>query len=185
LAMSRTLKSLNVGHNRIKEKVGERIYERVYEEIKDIGWAKALASSSLTSLDVSGHYIGEEGVKALAMSQSLTSLNLNDTDIGDEGAKALASTSLTSLNMNCNYGIGKIGPEGATALSLNTTLTSLNIYPHQLGAGAKALYNMQNNREQYNTELKQTLLSITHLSKDVAEHILYPLVCLQHIDVVY
>ena len=48
----------------------------------------------------------------------MTYLNLFDNRIGDDGAKALSlNTTLTSLSIGYNH----IGAEGAKALSLNTT----------------------------------------------------------------
>lgn len=147
--------------------------------------AKALISSkSLTSLDISESYLLDDTVKVLASSKSLTSLNLRDNYIGIDGAKALAlCVSLTSLNISGNH---TIGIDGAKALASSTSLTSLDMSNIVFGCNGLAVSNMFEitniKRELYNTKLKQTLLGITHLSQDVAEHILCPMLCRNIID---
>ena len=91
----------------------------------------------LTSLNLYGNKIGDEGAKALALNTNLTSMRLHDNKIGDEGAKTLAlNTTLTSLDLGGNW----IGADGAKSLALNTTLTSLNLELNEIGAEeAKAL----------------------------------------------
>lgn len=77
------------------------------EKIKK--FLKTPLCSRLTSLDLAGNAIGDEGAKALAGSDNLsrlTSLDLAGNAIGAEGAKALAGlenlSSLTSLDLGSN-----------------------------------------------------------------------------------
>jgi hypothetical protein len=99
--------------------------------------AVALANNStLTSLDVSGNFFGDNGAKELAYAltdnSTLTSLDMDLNWIDDEGVKALAralahNSTLTSLDIRRN----KFGDDGAKvlahALLNNSTLTSLGI----------------------------------------------------------
>jgi uncharacterized protein (TIGR02996 family) len=84
--------------------------------------------ANLTTLDLGGNKIGDEGAVALASSPhlaKLTSLDLNMNEIGDEGAVALASSrhlaNLTTLGL---YG-NRIGAEGAKALAGSSHLANL------------------------------------------------------------
>ena len=91
------------------------------------------------------HYIGKEGVTALAgvLSRTqITELSLDWNRIEDGGAEALAGclkdTNITSLYLGGN----NIGDEGAKALAQNlpNTLTDLRFYCNQIGKeGAIAL----------------------------------------------
>ena len=79
---------------------------------------------ALTSLNLNGNYIGDEGVAHLAGLTTLTSLNLRRNNIGDKGAKHLTGlTALTSLDLEDNH----IGDKGAKHLTKLTALTSLNL----------------------------------------------------------
>ena len=99
-------------------------------------------NTSLTSLNLSSNFIGDEEAnslsQALRVNTSLTSLDLSDNSIGDEGANSLSqalrvNTSLTSLDLSIN----SIGDEGANflsqALRVNTSLTSLNLCGNSIG----------------------------------------------------
>ena len=64
---------------------------------------------NLTSLDLAGNNIGDDGARALAGLVNLTSLDLSGNEIGDDGARALAGlVKLTSLNLSGNA----IGDDG-------------------------------------------------------------------------
>lgn len=102
------------------------------------GLAKRLARlTQLTSLDLRGNKIGDEGTVLLAALTQLTTLNLSDNMIGDEGAAILAFlTQLTSLDLSWN----QIGSQGAASLAALSMLTSLRLRANQIGhAGATAL----------------------------------------------
>jgi len=104
---------------------------------------------TLTTIDLGGSYIGDEGAKALTealkVNQSLTEIDLRNNDIGAEGAKALAKAlkineSLTKIDLSDN----NIGSEGAKALAkalkINESLTKIDLYSNNIGSeGAKAL----------------------------------------------
>ena len=102
--------------------------------------ATLLALTGLTSLDLSGNYIGEAGAKAIAAKLTgLTALDLSGNKIGEAGAQAIAAklTGLTSLDLSGN----KIGEEGAKAIAASLTgLASLNLSENRIGAaGAEAI----------------------------------------------
>ena len=112
--------------------------------------SKALkANSSLTSLNLGGNFVGEDGAsslsKALKANSSLTNLNLSQNSIGDDGASSLskalkANFSLTSLNLSAT----SIGDAGASSLSkalkANSSLANLNLSINSIGdAGASSL----------------------------------------------
>jgi internalin A len=109
----------------------------VYQLIEPV---KALAVrlaelTQLTTLDLRGCQIGDEGAASLASLSLLTSLNLGANQIGAEGAASLAAlTQLTSLNLRGN----QIGAEGAASLAALTQLTSLNLGGNQIGAAGAA-----------------------------------------------
>ncbi|XP_068699981.1 nucleotide-binding oligomerization domain-containing protein 2-like isoform X2 [Montipora foliosa] len=106
-------------------------------------------NTSLTTLDLSGSFIGDEGAtslsQTLAVNTSLTTLYLSGSFIGAEGATSLSqalavNTSLTTLGLAHN----SIGDEGATSLSqalaVNTSLTTLYLSLNSIGAeGATSL----------------------------------------------
>ena len=113
-------------------------------------YSHALAvNTSLTTLDLSGNFIGAEGAtflsQALVVNTSLTTLDLSMNSIGAEGATLLSqtlpvNTSLTTLDLSDN----SIGAEGATSLSqaltVNTSLTTLDLSDNSIGAeGATSL----------------------------------------------
>ena len=107
------------------------------------------ANSSLTSLNLGGNFVGEDGAsslsKALKANSSLTNLNLSVNSIGDDGASSLskalkANSSLTSLNLSST----SIGDAGASSLSkalkANSSLANLNLSINSIGdAGASSL----------------------------------------------
>ena len=111
---------------------------------------KALkANSSLTSLNLEGNFIGEDGASflshALKANSSLTNLNLSINSIGDAGASSLSKTlkansSLTNLNLSYN----RIGDAGASSLSKalkeNSSLAVLGLTDNFIGdTGASCL----------------------------------------------
>ena len=126
-------------------------------------------NTSLTSLDLSENYIGNEGAislcEALRVNTSLTSLDLSKNDIGDEGAISLSealtvNTSLTSLKLSEN----SIGHEGANSLSealrVNTSLTSLDLFGNSIdNEGANSL----SEALRVNTSLTSLVLSENHI----------------------
>ena len=126
-------------------------------------------NTSLTTLNLSGHSIGDEGAtslsQALAVNTSLTTLDLSEKSIGAEVATSLSqalavNTTLTTLNLSGN----SIGAEGATSLSqalaVNTTLTTLNLSGNSIGAeGATSLSQVL----AVNTSLTNLSLSFNHV----------------------
>ncbi|MFM1798724.1 MAG: hypothetical protein RLZZ117_1002, partial [Cyanobacteriota bacterium] len=101
---------------------------------------KALAErlrplTQLTSLNLAGNEIGDEGAASLAALAQLTSLNLWDNGIGDEGAASLAAlTQLTSLDLAANG----VGDEGAASLAALTQLTFLDLGWNGIGDNGAA-----------------------------------------------
>jgi GTPase SAR1 family protein/Ran GTPase-activating protein (RanGAP) involved in mRNA processing and transport len=96
--------------------------------------------TALTSLDLQGNTIGDEGAKAIAAAlRGLSLLDLRDNSVGVEGAKAIAAglPSLISLNLWGN----NIGDEGAKVIAAALPgLTSLNLGRSNVGdEGAKAI----------------------------------------------
>ncbi|MDG1436419.1 MAG: hypothetical protein P8P83_01350 [Rickettsiaceae bacterium] len=107
--------------------------------------------AQITSLDfffsLGGEHLATELAVALCGkgNSALTSLNLGGNDIGDDGVAGLAiflkkNGTLTELDLQCNH----IGNKGAVllakALKTNTTLTTLNLARNAIGAeGAEAL----------------------------------------------
>ena len=102
-------------------------------------------NSSLTSLNLRGNSIDDEGAsslsEALRVNTSLTSLDLRGNPLGDEGASSLSealrvNTSLTSLHLRDNS-IGDVGASSLSeALRVNTSLTSLDLCWNSIGAEA-------------------------------------------------
>jgi len=92
----------------------------------------------LTTLNLRGNSIGEEGALFLSENNTLSSLILTGTQISEQGAIALVQhPTLTSLDLSQN----QIGNAGAIALAKNTTLKVLNLADNQIshvGAGAFA-----------------------------------------------
>ncbi|WP_168464532.1 leucine-rich repeat domain-containing protein [Wolbachia endosymbiont of Ctenocephalides felis wCfeT] len=85
---------------------------------------------NLTSLDLRGSQIGDEGVKVLAEyleESNIISLNLSWNNIEDKGAKALAEalkgSNITSLNLSCN----QIGYKGEKAMKKSKNPISLDL----------------------------------------------------------
>ena len=101
-------------------------------------------NTSLSSLDLKGNPIGNEGANSLAqalrVNTSLSSLDLSRNFIGNKEANSLAqalrvNTSLSSLKLSGN----SIGNEGANslaqALTVNTSLSSLDLSMNSIGYG--------------------------------------------------
>jgi Leucine-rich repeat (LRR) protein len=117
------------------------------------GWfIEALADSahlsSLTSLDLWGNNIGDEGARAIANSahfSSLTSLNLRRNTIGPEGATAIANSAYLSALTLLDLSANNIRDEGATAIANSahlSSLTSLNLSSNNIrDEGATAIAN--------------------------------------------
>ncbi|CAE7231324.1 NLRC3 [Symbiodinium sp. CCMP2592] len=107
------------------------------------------SSCTLTSIDLRGSHIGDEGGKAigeaLKTNSTLTSIILYENHIGDEGMKAIGEAlktncTLTSINLACSH----IGDEGGKAigevLKTNSTLTSIDLRGSHIGdEGGKAI----------------------------------------------
>ncbi|MGD9692126.1 MAG: COR domain-containing protein, partial [Phycisphaerales bacterium] len=93
--------------------------------------------AQLTSLDLWGNSIGDEGAREIAKLDKLTSLILNDNSIGAEGAREIAKLAqLTSLILNDN----SIGAEGAREIAKLAQLTSLSLSSNSIGAeGAREI----------------------------------------------
>ena len=106
-------------------------------EIGDEGAASLAALTQLTSLYLGSNRIGAAGAASLAALTQLTSLNLAHNQIADAGAASLADfTQLTSLNLAHNH----IGAAGAASLADFTQLTSLDLWNNRIGdSGAAAL----------------------------------------------
>jgi internalin A len=122
---------------------------------------KVAGLSQLTSLDLGGNLIGDDGARALAALTQLNSLGLWRNEISNDGARALAAlTQLASLGLSNNriaddgaralvglsqltsldLGSNQIGDDGARALADLTQLTSLGLWVNQIGPdGARAL----------------------------------------------
>jgi Ran GTPase-activating protein (RanGAP) involved in mRNA processing and transport len=139
LASNSTPISLKLCNNRIDECSNELF--------------KGLAfNSTLTSLDLTGTEIGDDGCialsKALSVNSTLTSLDLNGIKIRDGGCIALSkalsvNSTLTKLNLNDSW-IEDIGCIALSkALSVNSTLTKLNLNDNMITSeGAFALFNV-------------------------------------------
>jgi uncharacterized protein (TIGR02996 family) len=73
----------------------------------------------LRSLDLSGNFLGSDGVRALAVSPYLTrlrDLDLSHSRIGDAGARALAESDLLPRLVRLDLSGNDIGPAGVRAL---------------------------------------------------------------------
>ena len=93
-------------------------------QIGDDGARHLAGLGQLTSLDLRGNSIGDDGARHLAGLGQLTSLDLWDNQIGDDGARHLAGLGrLTSLDLWNN----KIGDDGARHLAGLGRLTSLDL----------------------------------------------------------
>jgi internalin A len=97
--------------------------------------ARAISSlSSLSSLDLGGNLIRDEGARAISSLSSLSSLDLRFNYIGDEGARAISSlSSLSSLDLCGN----DIGAEGARAI--------LDAWLHEPMAGKREILDLTEN----------------------------------------
>jgi internalin A len=94
-----------------------------------------LAIDSLTSLDLTGNQIGEEGAEAIAGFTDFSSLDLGDMGIA-RGDNISSLTALTSLDLANN----SIGDAGAEAIGSLAGLTALDLADNQIGdAGAEAI----------------------------------------------
>jgi Leucine-rich repeat (LRR) protein len=110
-------------------------------------WLRGLPASTanltaLTSLDLTGNRIGDEGAQALKGLVNLTRLDMAGNEIGAAGATALKGlVNLTRLNLAGN----EIGDEGAPALEGLVNLTSLNLAGNEIGdKGVQALKGLVN-----------------------------------------
>ena len=110
-------------------------------------WLRGLPASTanltaLTSLDLTGNRIGDEGAQALKGLVNLTRLDMAGNEIGAAGAPALEGlVNLTRLDLAGN----EIGDEGAPALKGLVNLTSLDLSYNNIGAeGAQALKGLVN-----------------------------------------
>ena len=114
--------------------------------------AKIVRNNSITSLQLMGNKIGDEGAamiaEALRVNSSLTALNLASTGLGDEGAAGIASalyfnSSLSDLALERN----NIGDEGAamfaTLLHVNSSLASLSLMNQRTLADEAAILRNQ------------------------------------------
>jgi GTPase SAR1 family protein len=104
--------------------------------------ARAIADklSALSSLDLSFNNIGDDGVRAIAdRFSALSSLNLSSNNIGDDGARAIADklSALSSLDLRRNF----IGDDGARAIADKlSALSSLDLRRNFIGDdGARAI----------------------------------------------
>ncbi|CAE7643758.1 NLRC3 [Symbiodinium necroappetens] len=116
------------------------LWEAIAEALK--------TNSTLTSINLEGNRIDEDGGKAigeaLKSNSTLASINLGFCNIG-EGAQAICealktNSTLTSINLERNH----IGNEGGKAigkaLKTNSTLTSINLESNFIGGeGGKAI----------------------------------------------
>lgn len=85
--------------------------------------------SSLRSLGLGMHNIGDEGAIALSQSQSLaglTHLDLRWNEIGDDGLMALANSPLMSNLRVLDLGLNQISDRGLEALAASPYITKLN-----------------------------------------------------------
>ena len=95
-----------------------------------------LDPARITTLNLSGATIGEDGASIIAEMHALKSLKLNGAYVTDEGVEALASSehlrSLESLELNNN----NLTDRGAKALANSKTLAhlrDLSLYGNQIG----------------------------------------------------
>ena len=130
-------------------------------------WNRYMQDShpNLTSLDLWGSQIGDEGAKALAGNNTLTSLNLGYNKIGDQGAKALAANNtLASLDLRDN----KIGAKGAKAL-IKGLEANKNLLKYE-GPGKEGLAeHIKNNRETAMRYVEQLMEQKDHASISAAD----------------
>ena len=105
--------------------------------------ARVIASlNNLTLLVVGGNCLSDEGAKAIASMNNLIRLNVGNNSIGEEGARAIASmNNLIRLNVEFN----SIGDEGARAIAALNNLTELNVNRNNIGEeGARAIATLDN-----------------------------------------
>ena len=86
-----------------------------HEEIKSLNLAysdiddwtvRLIKCNYITSMNLMGNAIGNNGAKALANNKTITSLNLSCNRIGNEGATALASNkNIIELDLRANFAI--------------------------------------------------------------------------------
>ncbi len=81
-------------------------------------------NGNLTSLELDGNQIGDDGVTVFKHNRTLTNLSLSENGITAPGARALASSHvITHLNLTNN----QIGDKGAGAFKSNHTIIVLNL----------------------------------------------------------
>ena len=137
-------------------------------EIGDDGARHLAGLTALTSLNLNGNRIGPDGARHLAGLTAFTSLDLEYNNIGADGARHLAGlTALTSLNLNGN----RIGPDGARHLAGLTALTSLNLNGNRIGpdgarylAGLTALTSLDLNGNRIGADGARYLAGLTALT---------------------
>ena len=110
--------------------------------LKDEGLSilhKALATSSLTEIDLTNNEIGDEGVKLLAdilrRNPNITTLNLSLNNIGDEGLSTLAEVLATNSPLqNLNLSFNEITEVEALtpAIAANKNLVRLSLSRNRL-----------------------------------------------------
>lgn len=100
----------------------------------------ALSASFMASTFTNWDEIISTLIKALVTNKTITSLNVAGNYLGDQGAIALASLLETNKTITTLYAYGNhIGPAGAVALAANTTLRELELTENQIGIeGARA-----------------------------------------------
>jgi len=84
--------------------------------------AQALLTTNVTTLDLSGNHISDEGARALFKVPSLTSLIIGGNDIGNEGITEIRENiTIRTLVIDGN----DIDDNGAAAFLTNSTITEL------------------------------------------------------------
>ncbi|KAL0238004.1 hypothetical protein GEMRC1_012478 [Eukaryota sp. GEM-RC1] len=106
-------------------------------------------NSTVTSIDLSWNYIGDEGARALAnvmkVNTTVTSINLSRNSISAKGIKVLAEAlKVNSAVTSINLGNNSIGDEGAVSLAemlkVNSTLVRIDLRINAIrDEGASAL----------------------------------------------
>ncbi|DAZ92938.1 TPA: hypothetical protein N0F65_008466 [Lagenidium giganteum] len=131
LTLSTTLKTLDLGFNRITDK-GAVLLARALER-----------NTSLQQLYLSGNEIGPIGATALAnalkVNRTLQTLHLSGNNIGEDGAAALAEGLQHNLALRALYlgtnGIGSNGMKSlAQALQVNEALEELTLGQNKIGS---------------------------------------------------
>ncbi|WP_375333338.1 hypothetical protein [Candidatus Tisiphia endosymbiont of Xenochironomus xenolabis] len=143
--------------------------------------AEALKNNkTLTILDLSSNFIGDEGAKAIAealkKNKTLTSLNLSSNFIGAEGTKAIVeallvyNSTLASLNLSLNNIKDGAVELIAKMLESNRTLTNFDLSHNRITVeGIKAIVeSLKNNKTLTNLELSYNCIGAEGI-KAIAE----------------